>query len=51
MSITLQSKLLGVLQEKVVVPVIDTNPWSVDLRAVTATNRDPEATVKQGTFR
>jgi transcriptional regulator with PAS, ATPase and Fis domain len=51
LSLALQSKLLRVLQEKVVVPVGDTNPRPVDLRVVTATNRDLEAMVKQGTFR
>jgi two-component system response regulator HydG len=51
LSLALQSKLLRVLQEKVVVPVGDTNPRPVDLRIVTATNRDLEAMVRQGTFR
>ncbi len=51
LSLHLQSKLLRVLQEKVVVPVGDTNPRPVDLRVLTATNRDLESMVRQGTFR
>ncbi len=51
LSLHLQSKLLRVLQEKVVVPVGDTAPRPVDLRVVTATNRDLEQMVRQGTFR
>lgn len=51
LSLHLQSKLLRVLQEKVVVPVGDTNPRPVDIRVVTATNRDLEQMVRQGTFR
>jgi transcriptional regulator with PAS, ATPase and Fis domain len=51
LTLQLQSKLLRVLQEKVVVPVGDTNPRPVDIRVITATNRDLEAMVRQGTFR
>ena len=51
LSLHLQSKLLRVLQEKVVIPVGDTNPRPVDIRVVTATNRDLEQMVRQGTFR
>jgi transcriptional regulator with PAS, ATPase and Fis domain len=51
LSLHLQSKLLRVLQEKAVVPVGDTNPRPVDIRVVTATNRDLEVMVRQGMFR
>ncbi len=51
LSLALQSKLLRVLQEKVVVPVGDTTPRPVDLRVLTATNRDLESMVREGTFR
>ena len=51
LSLPLQSKLLRVLQEKVVVPVGDTVPRPVDIRVLTATNRDLEAMVRAGTFR
>jgi transcriptional regulator with PAS, ATPase and Fis domain len=51
LTLPLQSKLLRVLQEKVVVPVGDTTPRPVDIRVLTATNRDLEAMVRDGTFR
>jgi transcriptional regulator with PAS, ATPase and Fis domain len=51
LSLPLQSKLLRVLQEKVVVPVGDTTPRPVDLRVLTATNRDLDVMVREGTFR
>jgi two-component system response regulator AtoC len=51
LGIHLQSKLLRVIQEKCVVPVGDTRPRPVDIRIVTATNRDLQAMVKDGTFR
>jgi transcriptional regulator with PAS, ATPase and Fis domain len=51
LSLALQSKLLRVLQEKVVVPVGDTTPRPVDIRVLTATNRDLDVMVREGTFR
>jgi transcriptional regulator with PAS, ATPase and Fis domain len=51
LSMALQSKLLRVLQEKVVVPVGDTTPRPVDIRVLTATNRDLDVMVRDGTFR
>jgi two-component system response regulator HydG len=51
LSLQLQSKLLRVLQERVVVPVGDCRPRPVDLRVITATNRPLEKMVKEGTFR
>jgi transcriptional regulator with PAS, ATPase and Fis domain len=51
MSLALQTKLLRVLQERTVVPVGDSVPRPVNIRVVTATNRDLEAMVRQGTFR
>jgi len=51
LSLQLQSKLLRVLQEKVVVPVGDFRPRPVDIRVVTATNKPLEQMVRQGTFR
>jgi len=47
----LQVKLLRALQERVVVKVGDTKPQSVDIRVLSATNRDLEASIKEGTFR
>src|SRR5271170_3670408 len=51
LSLQLQSKLLRVLQEKVVVPVGDFRPRPVDIRVITATNRPLDAMVREGTFR
>ncbi len=51
LSLPLQAKLLRVLQERVVVPVGDTRPIPVDVRVLTATNRDLEEMVRKGTFR
>jgi len=46
-----QSSLLRVLEEKVVVPVGDTKPRSIDVRIIAASNQDLEQMVKAGTFR
>jgi len=51
LSVHLQAKLLRVLQERAVVPVGDVRPRPVDVRVVTATNRDLQAMVEDGTFR
>lgn len=51
MPLALQVKLLRALQEREVIKVGDTKPQSVDIRVVTATNRDLEACIKEGTFR
>jgi len=47
----LQVKLLQVIQEKKVVPLGETNPIEVDVRIITATNRDLKQMVHKGTFR
>jgi DNA-binding NtrC family response regulator len=50
-SLTLQAKLLRVLQERVFTPVGDTQERRADVRLITATNKDLEAMVAEGTFR
>jgi sigma-54 specific flagellar transcriptional regulator A len=51
MSFDMQSKLLRVLQERVVDPVGGTRQISIDVRVVAATHRDLEAEVAAGRFR
>lgn len=50
-SLKTQTDLLRVLQEKEIVRVGGTQPIQVDFRCITATNRDLEELVKEGTFR
>ncbi len=50
-SLSLQSKLLRVLQEKEIVRVGGTSPFTVDVRVITATNANLEKKVAYGTFR
>lgn len=51
MPYALQAKLLRVLERKEVQPVGSTEPITVDVRLVAATNRDPAAYVEQGKLR
>jgi two-component system response regulator PilR (NtrC family) len=48
---SVQSTLLRVLEERVVVPVGDTQPRPVDVRVIAASNQDLEALVAKGEFR
>ncbi len=50
-SLSIQVKLLRVLEEKKITPVGDTWPIDVDVRLIAATNADLEDDVKQGRFR
>ena len=51
MSLDMQSKMLRVLQEKVVDPVGSSRQVSIDVRVVAATHRDLEAECAAGRFR
>jgi two-component system response regulator GlrR len=51
MSLSLQAKLLRVLQEKKFYPIGSEKPLEVDVRVIVATNKDLEAAVKNSTFR
>jgi len=50
-SLTVQAKLLRVLQEREITPIGGTQPVPIDIRLVTATNRDLKAMVAGGGFR
>ncbi len=47
----LQVKLLGAIQNKIITPVGGTEEIEVDVRIISASNRDLEAEVKNGNFR
>jgi Nif-specific regulatory protein len=47
----MQAKLLRVLEEEEVIPVGDTFPVKVDVRVLSATNRDLKREVEKGAFR
>lgn len=49
--LAVQSSLLRVLEEKVVVPVGDTHPRAIDLRVIAASNQDLEKMVAEKQFR
>ncbi len=51
LSLTVQAKLLRVLQEKVVEHVGGRKPIPVDVRILSATNKNLEAEIRKGTFR
>jgi len=51
MPVSLQVKLLRVIQEKQVRPVGSTKSVNVDVRIISATHRDLEKTIKDGDFR
>ena len=51
MHLALQAKLLRVLQEREIQRVGGTTPIPVDVRLITATNKNLEAAVKEGAFR
>ncbi|MBC8132385.1 MAG: sigma-54-dependent Fis family transcriptional regulator, partial [Deltaproteobacteria bacterium] len=51
MPLSLQVKLLRALQERVVTRVGDTHAEAIDIRVLTATNRELEVEIKAGRFR
>jgi DNA-binding NtrC family response regulator len=51
MSLTIQAKLLRVIQERDFTPVGAVKPKTVDIRFVAATNKDLEKEVQEGRFR
>lgn len=51
MLLSIQAKLLRVLQEKKFYPLGSGRPVEVDVRVIVATNKDLEAEVKNGSFR
>jgi len=51
LSLAMQVKLLRVIQEKEVLPLGSTKPRKIDVRYITATNRNLQQEVKEGRFR
>jgi two-component system response regulator GlrR len=51
MPLSIQAKLLRVLQEKQFYPIGSEKPVEVDVRVIVATNKDLEAEMKEGRFR
>lgn len=51
MPLTLQAKLLRVLQEKIVTPIGSQKDLSVDVRVIATTNRDMITEIRDGNFR
>lgn len=51
MPLTLQAKLLRVIEEREVRPLGDTRGYSVDVRIISTSNRDIESWIQQGRFR
>ncbi|MDR1466633.1 MAG: sigma 54-interacting transcriptional regulator [Treponema sp.] len=51
LSLSMQAKLLRVLQDKTFERIGDSTPITVDVRVLAATNRDIEVMVKKGEFR
>jgi PAS domain S-box-containing protein len=49
--LTLQAKLLRVLQEKEIEPLGSSSPKTIDFRVIAATNRELEERVREGYFR
>lgn len=48
---TLQAKLLRVIEEREVRPLGDTNSYPIDVRIISASNRDTRSLIREGGFR
>ncbi len=51
MPLTLQAKLLRVIEEREVRPLGDTNSYPIDMRIISTSNRDIASLIQQGRFR
>ena len=51
MPINLQTKLLGVLESREIIPLGSTRPVKLDVKLVAATNKELEEMVESGLFR
>lgn len=51
MPITLQSKLLRVIEEREVRPLGDLNSYPIDVRIISTSNQDIPSLIRQGKFR
>ncbi len=51
MPLTLQAKLLRVIEEKEIRPLGDTNSYPIDVRIIATSNRDIKSMIQQGQFR
>lgn len=49
--VSLQSKILTVLQKQEIIPVGANKPIPIDIRLITATNKNPEELIQRGLFR
>jgi DNA-binding NtrC family response regulator len=51
MPLTLQAKLLRVIEEREIRPLGDTGSYPIDIRIISTSNRDIKSTIQQGRFR
>jgi DNA-binding NtrC family response regulator len=51
MPLTLQAKLLRVIEEREVRPLGDTNSYPIDVRIISSSNRNIKSTIQEGRFR
>ena len=51
MPLTLQAKLLRVIEEREIRPLGDTNSYPIDVRIISSSNRNIKSTIQEGRFR